>query len=1514
MAVKAMRTSHSGQPWRRAAMAWIVALAAACSSDPAASTVDDIAAPDAGLDATPLDIVDPNGDAAAEADGGAATDLGPADAVADVTPTAPPLPVVTEVVPAEGTIGGMVEVEIHGENVGGAVAVFFGESPGLDFFAVDPWTVRATAPPRPAGWVDVTVRTLDAEGNAYDAILPLAFRYVATVGVHKVDPAVGDIAGGTLVTVQGEGFDDQTRFVFGDRLAVAPLILDEHTATMHTPPGVVGRVDVVVTTSESVATLEDGFEFRSAPQLDSVWPGALGLQGGTVRLHGKGLLGAGGVVSIYQGASVALAKIVASAPDGSWLDAEMPAVTAAGPRGVRYSRPGATTQRDDALSYVSFADPTTGKPQANAVLAAVPNELPANVSGLVTIHLGGPIAAAKTGALNVRIGSVDVPVLDHDIGAAAEGQPGATIQVEVPAVAGESWDTVLVEVGSLSAWKSGALHRTAAVPVIETVTPGLLLPSGGTKITVTWSPTSADVGKVLGVRVGALWASGVLESGPGTIQAIAPQGSPGPADVSVIFAKAEAHLPGAVQYAGEPSLAALLPSRGAQAGGTLVRLVGTGMDRLDRVFFGQSEAFEIEKVHAGLALVRTPAGEPGTVSVEAWFTAPAGGKAIATLLSAYTYFDPLAGNYGTWGGPIDGALDVTVLRSNLGVAPVENALVVVDQPGKPRRLGTTDARGQVTISELDLNGPLMVSAGAAGYSAASLIAVDSRHVTLRLRQYVSPPPSDGSGGGGGEDEPDPFPDGAIEGVVTNAAKYQTLPLGSCTDTPQVAGNCKGCESDLDCPGALTCETLLDPLSGFSLAPEDAAAAVASGAPRVCAAPCTEDAHCPSGYDCRAAAWAPGEVRYRCMPTVGEAQIRCETSSPSMFGGNPDPGPLAKAKSDGTFRIESRLGDLAVACFFGYVPKDGGPFVRLAMGLRRAISVYPGATTKNVKIALDTPMTRRMTVELQKLPMGPDTIGMERALTGALDLDPEGYIHVSELRTTAVTDRLTLTGQPHFSGEKASIPWTFYGSLAPLSGGSPVAVAIREKLLPTDADRLVRWPAGAAKPSFGEAFAPHVQDAASDGQQTVAVGPGGYVAVWSGAGLTQQQSPTGRDLFAVWLDPLGSGVGFAGGAAGTILVRDPVTGWGPAVSPIPAPMVGQAPDVDRVLAIGGNKPTDVWVLDAGNRIWRGGTAGFAKVNAPLGVPAPDDWSWPPKPTSTRLRDLQVLPDGTVVVVGDSGFVARSAPSAPGAAVVWESLFNARNETLHGVWGTSGEDFWVVGDRGALGRFIKGAVTWANAGTEEALFAVAGGPDGVHAVGGGGIWVRVGLDGAVQTTQPEDVALDLRAVAPAIALGQGDGWLALGQPILRMGPYLELPYFTAPLWGDALGKVVEWSTAGGQTPTLNMLRIASYDYTTRWEIFLRGAVQKVDLPDFQALGGFNPVPPGKLRLRLWRIYAPGLEIDHFNHKELSVWKWVSYAFNTILVNLPQSVGPMPDGLPPAAIPATPSPAPPGLPDAP
>ena len=1487
---------------------WLTGCATPTDAPEEGLTADAVASEDA-LGAT-VDAVD----AAVAAADGAATKL-------DSGATSPvdSQPVILSVSPEQGPSQGLTTVEISGIGFAGTIGVFFGESPGLDLEVLSDYTVRVSSPPRPPGIVDVTVRIADAEGNATDIVLPLAFRYLADVQVHKVAPDVGPSSGGSLVTVTGNGFKANTAFIFGDRLAIDPLVLDEFTASMHTPPGSVGRVDVRAANADGSATAKNAWEYSGSASLTWIAPGTSPLGGGTtMRLHGAALLSSGGAVSVIGPSAPAAggggqsgtkpwnAPIVASATDASWLDVKTPAIQTAGSYDVVYARKGQIISLKAALAYVGATDPATGKPLTNVIIGLSPPSAPVNVKTLVAVHVAGPIARQTTGAVEVRVSSKMVPVVWHDVGTGGPLQTTATIIVELGP---EAWTVlpteanVRVDVGYDDATKVGAFTWTAAIPKIAKVTPAILHVDGGTPFTVHWGPNSVGFGAVVGVRIGALFATSVVSGGsskyaPHSVTGLAPKGSSGPADVRLVLSNGEAIAAGAVTFAGgNASVAAIAPSVGAVAGGSLVDVIGTGLDQLDRVFIGGAQATELTVVHAGLARFRTPPGKPGPATLQSVLK----NGATQVLVNAYVYFDPIAGNYGTWGDPIERDVNVTVLQSNAGGGPVEDAMVVVER-GSQVWTKKTDKNGQVVISAPGLVGPVTVSASKQGYTAASVVKVTVRNVTVRLRKATAPPPSAGNGEPPPDDQPDPFPDGVVKGTVSNAAKYTQLPMGDCKTQPAIGGNCKPCAAKSDCFVGQTCELLRDPLQGFDLGaggdaisgPTPATSTMATPQ-RYCLASCTADSDCPGDFECRAVSLTTNAPVFRCTPRIGVAQTRCETSSPSMWGGNPAPGVGYVADGSGKFTIKSRLGDLAVYCRSGYTEKGSGDFIPLMMGITRGVHVLPGATVENVNVTLTTPMSRTVRVRLDRIPMGDDVKGSMRYMVAALNLDPEGYIQLANVETMLRTDVIHLPRQPwSFTGVLANLNYDLYGGLANAAGGAPTTIAAREDVKPADADQLAWWPVGEAKPLKAEAWAVPVNAATSDGYSTVAVGDKGWIGVWGGTAFTQQQSPVQHDLYAVWMAPDGSGDGWAGGEGGALLRRNNLTGWQASPTPLALPPAGSPVDAGRIRGIHGRAKDDVWLLSGRNELYHwDGETWTGPLTGPMAPPKPKPNTWGVWQESPRLRALFQGNDGAIVVVGDDGYVVRGTLAPKATNITWQLITSFTPHTFHAVWGNTSDDFWVVGDAGTMKHYSNGVMTTVQTKLLRPLYAVVGTSTGVQAVGGLGAWVSVDLSGKAADVTVKDLSVDLKAVA----LISG-GTVAAGQPMIVMGPYLELPYFVLPQINGPMGKKLKWTAAPGVVPTLHMIRITDFNYNTLWELYVKGDVSEIDLPDFSKLGAFDPLPGGKLRIRIWRIYAPGLTIDHYNHKQLSVWKWVSYAYNWMLTSQFKDLSGV--GLPPAGAP--------------
>jgi hypothetical protein len=208
--------------------------------------------------------------------------------------------------------------------------------------------------------------------------------------------------------------------------------------------------------------------------------------------------------------------------------------------------------------------------------------------------------------------------------------------------------------------------------------------------------------------VGALPATDVLAAGNGgTLTATAPSGAPGPADVVARRLDAdgsvtEARLSGAFEFTAPLDLQRVDPATGAQAGGTRVRLYGTGFRTGVQVTFGGAvtEILSVDSPHQ--ITVKTPPGNAGPVDVTV-----ATDLESDTLAAGFSYTDPMNSLGGASGGPLAGTLNVTVLGviGNTTV-PVEKSHVFVGSSLD----AYTDARGQVTFSDPSLIKPQNVTA------------------------------------------------------------------------------------------------------------------------------------------------------------------------------------------------------------------------------------------------------------------------------------------------------------------------------------------------------------------------------------------------------------------------------------------------------------------------------------------------------------------------------------------------------------------------------------------------------------------------------------------------------------------------------------------------------------------------------------------------------------------------------------------------------------------------------------
>ena len=236
----------------------------------------------------------------------------------------PPL-TITAVEASTGPNSGGTNVTITGTNFSSSVIVYFGDVPSSVVNPLGSSAIFARTPPNVTGPVSVTVVNPDG----LRASRANGFTYIGGIGVTTVAPNAGPLAGGTTITVNGNGFARGATLKIGDTAATGVLVVNSTQIVAVTPPGILGTARLVVTNPDGQSgAKEQGFTYGPAagatpPVLTSVAPSAGPTSGGTqVTLTGTNFSGGatvffGGVISPLvnlNGASSMFARTPSGVP------------------------------------------------------------------------------------------------------------------------------------------------------------------------------------------------------------------------------------------------------------------------------------------------------------------------------------------------------------------------------------------------------------------------------------------------------------------------------------------------------------------------------------------------------------------------------------------------------------------------------------------------------------------------------------------------------------------------------------------------------------------------------------------------------------------------------------------------------------------------------------------------------------------------------------------------------------------------------------------------------------------------------------------------------------------------------------------------------------------------------------------------------------------------------------------------------------------------------------------------
>jgi len=173
-----------------------------------------------------------------------------------------PPPTVSKVVPRSGPVGGGTVVSIAGANLGGASGVTFGCVGAQRFEVSSASSIVAIAPSEPVATVDVRVTTAGDRSAASSGD-----RYTFTPVITALTPSAGTTAGGTTVTVTGEGLGigtGGTTIKFGTAKATPVACSSSTTCTAVSPAHAAGTVQMraIVTGKSSSKSAATAFTYQ----------------------------------------------------------------------------------------------------------------------------------------------------------------------------------------------------------------------------------------------------------------------------------------------------------------------------------------------------------------------------------------------------------------------------------------------------------------------------------------------------------------------------------------------------------------------------------------------------------------------------------------------------------------------------------------------------------------------------------------------------------------------------------------------------------------------------------------------------------------------------------------------------------------------------------------------------------------------------------------------------------------------------------------------------------------------------------------------------------------------------------------------------------------------------------------------------------------------------------------------------------------------------------------------------
>ena len=579
------------------------------------------------------------------------------------------VPTVSSVSPNTGSTAGGSTVTISGSGFTDVSAVSFGTNQVSGSWQVlSQGTIVVPVPSSATGGaVDVTVTTA---GGTSATSSSDTFTYVSNPpevtglgpgfygGLNDGGSLTGPVAGGTQLTIFGQGFTAATAVHFGTLAAHFTVVSGTEIDVTSPQAATPGAVDVTVTNAAgtSATTGADLFTYEAAPTVSGISPSSGPAAGGTlVTVTGTG----------FRACEVAYVCTVdfGTTPSADVVDINDTTMTVLSPAAAAGSVADLTVTSTGGTSSVSSADRFTYGAATAPVVTSVSGSGLAGDGAYVT-------GSGFTTATAVYFGTTP---------AAFTPQGDSSILVTVPAQGANpsTVDVTVVNPAGTSALTPGDKFTYASgAPAISSLSPSSGPDTGGTVVTISGS----NLDGVDSVYVGGQSATIVGQSST-AIAFEAPAAPPGTVDVQVIGPGGFSTLGASDQYTytlATPTVSSLgYVSQGPSTGGTTLQVTGTGLYGLTAVDFGTIPAasFVAEPSFGGgsptlmaVSPPNSPAGAGGTVDVTA---TNASGTSPTSAADEFTYIAgsaPQVTGVSPSSGPAAGGTLVTITGTGFSSA------------------------------------------------------------------------------------------------------------------------------------------------------------------------------------------------------------------------------------------------------------------------------------------------------------------------------------------------------------------------------------------------------------------------------------------------------------------------------------------------------------------------------------------------------------------------------------------------------------------------------------------------------------------------------------------------------------------------------------------------------------------------------------------------------------------------------------------------------------------------------